>query len=481
MKSLQDYIDKYKEIANNLEIAGDSVDALIQMLAQFSFMSEMESINYANESSLERSTLVNSKIQHCVDRMYSVFRGSCPRVKLRFTPFRYLKLKKYELVYSSGNINLYYDGDPITIAPSSSSKNYVTITCILAKTIKTSTKVLSESNRYYVDIDDTNLSNDGYVTVNDEIIPMYRRFSDHIKYGGIFDLTLPDYGMRLYAPDIFRTKNEIDSMNSSEELPFPNTSIVSNMFEFCKLSDFSGLDKIKVEGTEFPTSIEKLDSETYPGITLINEVPRDTVTSIHYKANRDRYVNSIIRSNLDVGSMLEEEFSDKVIKEGTTYEFTTNRTEDDINPELTIYYIPYSEDNLITEEDRISFMNKNRSYYVTENINIVKGTKCTVQFNINVELYQNIRIDDEVSTILKQYEDKFNIDLESKLGEIETAIGKISNVRSIPRIKDGDLLKSGVEFNEINDDGNKIQYTPDKIKYCKIEFNILSTIYKRML
>lgn len=474
MKSLQDYIDDYRGVVNNLELSGDSVEVLVQLLAHYSYMSEMEYMNITNEASLERASLTNSKIQLCVDRMYSVFRGTCPRVKLRFTPMRYLKLKKFDKIYSSGGVNLYYDGDPITIPPSSKSQNYVTISCILAKEVITDEKIFNESNRYYVDFYDADVTNDGYVKVNDNIVPTYRKFSDHIRYGGLFDLTLPDYGMRLYGPDIFRSTNEVYSMNSDEVLPSPNTKVEINMFKYCSLSDFSNLDKIKLDGTEMPTEEEMLESENYPGITLYAESERDSLISIHYKANRDRYSNSIIRSNLDIGVLLEEELPSKVLKGGTVYEF------DRESLTLDIYYIPYSEENLITTEDVEQFNKNNKAYYVAEKINVYPGKKVTVQFDINIELYQNKRMDDDVEKILKEYEDKFNIDLEDKIGEIEAAIAKLSNVRSILRVRESDgSVSSGVKVYEIDEDGNRIPYVPEKTKYCKVDFNLISEIYKR--
>jgi hypothetical protein len=480
MKSVQDYIDVYRNIAKNLGITGDSSEVLIQLLSQWSYFNEMELINYVNESSLESSSLVNSKIQHCVDRMYSVFRGTCPRVKLRFIPRKYINLKGYDLLYSSSSFSLYYLGDPISISPSIKSDSYESLTCILAKNLKTSTKSFTESNRYYVDLDDSNLSNDGFIKVNGKITPIYRNFSDHIRYGGIFDLTLPDYGVRLYAPDLFRSSSTIDSMNSEEQLVEPSTTVESNMFEYCTLSDItSGLDKIKVDGFEFPGKSEMLESESYPGITITDGSPRDSVVSTHYKANRDRYTNSIIRSNLDIGAILEEKFPDKIIKGCTSYKF--NKSEGNVS--LDIYYIPKNENNLITSNDVDEFKSENSSYFVTENINILKGEKCKVRFDINVELYSNESIDESIKSILSEYENKFGIGLESKLGEIESMISKINNVRSVIKIKDSDsgLITSGISFYEVNESGESVDYIPSDIKYCVIEYNVLSTIYRRTL
>ena len=54
MRSLQDYIDIYSTIARNLNFQGDSVEVLTQMLANASYISEVENIAYAQESSLEK-------------------------------------------------------------------------------------------------------------------------------------------------------------------------------------------------------------------------------------------------------------------------------------------------------------------------------------------------------------------------------------------------------------------------------------------
>ena len=89
MKSLQDYRDLYRSIASNLNLQGDSVEVLVQMLANASYISEVENVAYVQEASLEKAVLMNSKIQHCMNDMYSVFRGSCPRVILRFHPTKY--------------------------------------------------------------------------------------------------------------------------------------------------------------------------------------------------------------------------------------------------------------------------------------------------------------------------------------------------------------------------------------------------------
>ena len=117
MKSLQDYIDRYSDVANNLGYSGDSVDILIQLLAHASYISEVENISYVQEASLDKATLINSKIQHCVDNMYSVFRGTCPRVMMKIKPSKYITLNPYDLMVTSNNFNIYYLGYYKVTAP----------------------------------------------------------------------------------------------------------------------------------------------------------------------------------------------------------------------------------------------------------------------------------------------------------------------------------------------------------------------------
>ena len=96
MKSVQDYIDRYKGVVKNLGYAGESADILIQLLANASWIGEVENASYMAESSLEKASLINSKIQHCVDMMYSVYRGACPRVIMKIKPTKYHFASRYK-------------------------------------------------------------------------------------------------------------------------------------------------------------------------------------------------------------------------------------------------------------------------------------------------------------------------------------------------------------------------------------------------
>ena len=107
MRTLQNYRDIYSEIASNLGFRGDSVELLVQLLSSASYMGEVENIAYMQEASIERASLLNSKIQHCIDLMYSVFRGLCPRMILNIRPTKYFSLNLFDELVTSNNFKVY--------------------------------------------------------------------------------------------------------------------------------------------------------------------------------------------------------------------------------------------------------------------------------------------------------------------------------------------------------------------------------------
>lgn len=495
MRSLQDYIDIYNNIAKNLNLQGDSVEVLTQMLANASYISEVENIAYAQEASLEKATLVNSKIQHCMNDMYSVFRGSCPRVIIKFKPTKYFSFNVFDEIVSSNTFKVYYLGyysdkgtttystgmqtvsniegfiySPITIPPAINDEDTYTIVGLLAKETVNKTWSLDQNNTYYVNCLEENLSSDLWVKVNDNYFDATREFSDHILNGNIFDLTIPSFGSRLYVADIF--KDPSLSLQREEQQTPANTKIEAFYFKYSELSSYSEseLKKISIKGGElvsFDSSwlSERGYEEISTGISCLSEVPRDEVITIHYKANRDRYVNSILRSNSDIGVVLEEMYPTKVKSGGTSYVFNTEGD----NSYIDIYYVPYSNNNLLTESEIQDFINTRTAYYITDTIRVTKGSQYTAIFSIDLELYQNSNVDEEVKDILLSYGDKFNINLEESMEEIKSLISKISNVKKIVGI---DVIYTGEDGQTIEE----VDTIDRRTSYFQINYVINSII-----
>jgi hypothetical protein len=500
MKSLQDYIDKYRDIGKNLGYTGQGVEVLVQMLANVSYIGEVENVAYMQESSLEKCSLINSKIQHCVDNMYSVFRGSCPRVLIKMKPTKYLTFNPYDEIITSQTFSVYYlgywkpsDTDSTTgefvyssktfnpVVEGSSETN--TIIGFLAKEPVSETWTVNSYNTYYVDCYEENLSDDMYVKLQGDIIPRTRLFAEHILNHDIFDLTLPSFGSRLYIADYY--KDTIGRSSKDIKPMTTNAEIEAHYYKLSYLEDYntSELERLKLQGAELvdftnaelvsmtSSSSDMVLEQNTTGIYYIKEVDIDGINTIHYKANRDRYVNSILRSNSDIGTVLEEAYPTEVKSGGTTYMFSygSNNTS-----AVTIYYIPTNEEVLLTKEQITTFRQEKRAYYViTDNINVVKGDKYTAVFNISLELYNSSETDWK-STIgedilQSSYERKFGITFNSgKLEEIKSLISKISNVKKISSMTVTYLDNNNVEVSESNIDTS--------ISYFDIKYSISTTV-----
>lgn len=498
MRSLQNYVDIYRTIANNNNLVGDSVEMIVQLLAQASYISEVENVSYVQEASMEKAKLVNSKIQRCMDEMYSVFRGTCPRVILNIRPKSFFTFNMFDEIIKSNSFKVYYLGiyddeaaaqyedtkgtDQVaildgfkygtaTLAPTTDETKSYKILGLIASEVSDVGWQVSKRRNYYFENLENNLSNDMYVTVSmggdTEYYGVTRNFSDHIMEGKIFDLTLPSFGSRLYIANVFQEGGAPE-----------NTILQARYFKYNTLSDYpkAELKKISLKGADFVNFSDEFlvtrnlgdqsESVVSKGLLLIDSENRDTVGTIHYKASRDRYVNSLLRSNSDIGNLLEGMYPEKISQEGTHYRFTTT---DLGNSTLNVYYAPKDSMKLLTEEEIDTYKGR-AAFYVNNEIEVSKGTSIIAIFQIDLELFQAISVDDDISDILKSYEHKFGLRLGEKVDEIKSLISKISNVKNIPSLS----------ITYIDDTGNPISEDDVLVdidsKYFEITCNINSVI-----
>lgn len=464
MKSLQDYINTYRKVADGLGISGDSTELLIQLLANASYISEVENIAYSQEASLERATTINSKIQHCINNMYSVYRGQCPRMILNIKPTKIINWTQYDVIMSSNNFKVYYlgyyDSDDNNIFKETTLSHYpigedegktIKVLCLLAKETFSLSEKIQNTNRYYIDILENNLSNDIQVTIDNSIKKVTRQFSEHIlgETNGetkLFDLTLPGFGSRIYFNDLSNKKVEEQNQNSVIEVLY---------FKRSKLVDYneSELKNISLKGIEIiDFDKEWLTSKNYvefmPGKILIPEVDSDDMLSIHYKANQIRHLGSVFKSNYDLGNLLQQRYPANVKDTSVVFENIENK--------LTIYYIPIS---LLSTGDIQEFNTNNKAYYIIEDIDVIPGVVYNINFDIEVNLYETGDVSNQINEILQNFADKFNVNFikdtknlllrtNSKYSDIEAQISKNALVKRINKLNIQYTTESGESFEE---------------------------------
>ena len=513
MKTINDYIKEYSDIAKRLGYQGESINLLTQFLANASYISEVENITYAREASIDKALLMNSKIQHCMNDMYSVYRGHCPRVIMSVRFLRPVSFMLYDEIIKSGKFSVYYIGyytkseeaDPETgehtwtyhmgqFINMDISDEVFYIIGFLAPRKWTSQNTTNLYDNYYIESssDAGNLSNDVRVSIDrgGEIdYPIASRvFADHINdpKKNVFDLTTTDYGSRIYYIDYLLNELEISSLwdisTGSSNDGLSNVNVTATFYEYSSLDNYnlSELQKLQLKGASLvPYDTEEdrtflYGKQGYPerGLVFVPETSRDMLTTIHYKANRSRHLSTILRSNSDVGHILEELFPNKVQSGRTFFEFEMHG---DVN-RLMIYYIPIGDK--LSEEDIKKFKDERTAYYVVDpeeddGIELIAGSEWKAKFNITLELYKNINENyyTVVEEKLKNYENRFNVVFSDELiSEIKSDLSKIPNIKNI------------LEFNLSFEDsvGNMINSVDEvefpKSVYYKIESNINTVV-----
>lgn len=475
MNSVTQKVEKLRSIASSLGLQGESVEAIIQMLGYALHTSEVEHIAYTQEASLERATEVNSKIQHCVNMMYSVFRGSNPRVIITFSPQKRFTFNPGDLVAKTSTFSAYYlgywdesEGEFIesgtTIYPGGLNYNK-TIMCVLSQFELEDTWKIDTGNLFYHTVQKARdrqfakLSSDYVLFISETQEGEYtqlkttRRFSEHERQNYFFDLTLPGFGINLYYP----TKYE-NLINRRSE--YSDKWMKIKVQEELKLSDINpgDLENLVISGSipvEIPEDVLKVfDSEdrishSDKGLLYIYESGYDSMESIHYLANKNRYSGSYLATNSDLSFLLSETFPNKIRQtDGVLCRF------DEGNNDIVLYYIPTNASLEITESEKNRFIGEQGAYYVTKNIDIRRAARYNAKVNLSLDLYSINNLSDEIDEILKRYQYKFGVDLGNKdyqtpdYLEIKSLISKIDEVKYISEME--------VTYTDI--DGKEISY-----------------------
>jgi len=122
MDSINSLVNQLKATARKLNYTGPVIEALCYLLADGIYKNSLNSITTLLEGSPTTCRLVNSAIQHAMDRGYSVNRGANQKITIsNLFPTRTFSVKKYDQAVKVGSYYLYYNDDysftPGLVAP----------------------------------------------------------------------------------------------------------------------------------------------------------------------------------------------------------------------------------------------------------------------------------------------------------------------------------------------------------------------------
>jgi len=245
MKSLSTIRSELNQIAVSNNMSGKAIDLQIELLSYILYNSQAEILSAAREVGLNSAKLINSKIERCLDLMYSVYRGRNARLLIIVPSIipNQLHYNEFDPLYASNNLYLYskksinidqnslgtsddnINTNYVELDPSHSSIGYGGVWVI--EGILSDKKLIDEvyqipSNlsvvNHYLELKNpqgqlySNISEDTYVRLgeypNQEIKRISREFIDHVNAPDntndnqnneiIAGMTIQDYGVRLY-------------------------------------------------------------------------------------------------------------------------------------------------------------------------------------------------------------------------------------------------------------------------------------------
>lgn len=420
-KSLLDIEKEFREIAKSQNIVGDSVEAIIKLLAYNRYESLTSVDNTLLEFNPDTAVNMNSKLSHAADQMYSVNRGVNAKVKVLATVTGNVNVKKYEVVYSDKDNTLFFLSAKLNGEEILGDYNFMygltyELTLLKAEKIFSQEVTVDSHNKYLMEVLDNDISETYTLLGDGDEVSFTKDFGTHIDSSIVlegvpyeplaFDLTIPGYGLRMYAPD---------------HLGFNTSSTYTvKYFKFLEDTiDSDSIQKLKIPGFKLDMTSLKIEQR----------IQRESTQNFLYNLRREMITQSRVRANEDIVNMFKKYFTSE-IKDASMNAY------DLIEDKITINYIPKLSNDLIQPFDPISTVDdiemhlfkSKLMYYVTKNI-VQKPIKdsSAIQLKMELEVVITELIDTQlILDIMNTYEFK----LGKKLNKDEF-IGAINDIPGV--------------------------------------------------
>ena len=283
---------------------------------------------------------------------------------------------------------------------------------------------------------------------------------NHIKNGVEYSLEKPTGINASISPDGLLTIDSVDYIRKNNVIlvkaVYNGITVISQVLVKTVLTDDA--QRIRIlnisDDSTGQSILKQFESRLYGQSSELRYSNRSNKTSL--------YIWLTGNPSIDIYSI--EWIKDEVIE-------SQNDNSLAVFPKLTIYYIPQSISSLLTPKEISDYIDMRSSYFITQEVSVLRGTRIEVIAQIDVDIFKKESIDSEVSKIFNEYTNKFNVDLEDKKKEISSSIGKIPNVRSLNNLTFSYKTELGDEISLLDYEDLDLGYS-----YFVIDYQINSRI-----
>lgn len=402
IKSLSTYNQEAKIIAERFGFSGAVVDFICSIISYGIYEDQMNLLTATNELNPDKATRINNVIDYAISRMYSVYRGSNPKLRLKIKATTTSSIARNAQLWSGKGFNVYSLMDLNMIK----GQSYL-LDCIISTSLNEVEAKEDMHSAFSLDFNLSDVSEDIQLfqakTNYWEECNISKVMSDLTDKNIPLQVTSYNYGIRFYFKE---SRSERQSI-AYKILYYPYYD------EDILMED---LAKFNVNGFEVDD------------LTIINRQPREGLNDgIGDKSRGNLLSEGKIRSNTDILNIFNTYFSEKVLS--SSMEITASS--------ITIYYVPRNGLEISNINEFLIYMTPYLPCYTTldpsgkvtynpiKPLNPVKANKVSASIDVSIKSANNIDL-----TPVYEYLDS----LTNKLGilldtyEISTKIAQLIDV-----------------------------------------------------
>lgn len=315
LKTVDEISSELNNIKDSYGYTGQVWEMLIPLLAQSIYLNESLALNLLYESSLTRSSSINSKITRACDYGYSVFRGKNERIT--FKSLGYLgtsvtSMSRLDPLFEHDGYTFYLDDD-YTFVPVNQMADAVTdVRCLIGNSVLTASERVTVKNRMVVYFPKNNISEDIEVYVNGQKVKVSNSLrqddaSEANKVPFVSVLTMAGFGVMVVNHQV----NNSFAFNVGDTVSIKYVEYVG---ENANLETLKAIPYFEPSVVGNSTSMADEES-TYGENNILFSVvgykePNLVAGDIYLGAINAMHKNDVIETNDGLKNIIQEYFSD---------------------------------------------------------------------------------------------------------------------------------------------------------------------------